>query len=100
MSNCFQGHAYIASFYIGLNVMAKRWPVVFPSYKFKCFLDIKVACQRIIVMPANKLYSDNFWDVREALLVQNSINVIPALLTKLLISFEFLGLLLFGLQFV
>ena len=57
-------------------------------------------CQRIVVMPTNKLCLDNFRDIRKALVVQNPINIISALLAELLISFEFLSLLVFDLQFV
>ena len=77
--------------------MAKRWPIVFPGYELTCFLDTKVACQRVVVMPAIKLCPEDFRDVGEALVVQNPIDVIPALLAKMLISPVFPGLLIFGL---
>ena len=51
-------------------------------------------------MPANKLYPDDFRDVEEALLVQDLINVIPALLAKLLIGSELPCLLVFILEFL
>ena len=49
--------------------MAKRWLVVFPGYKFMCFFDAKVIHQWIVVMPAKKLCSDDFWDVGEAMVM-------------------------------
>ena len=58
--------------------MAKSWTIVFPGYKLTCFFNTKVARQRIVVMPANKLCSDNLQDVREALVVQDAVNIIPA----------------------
>ena len=100
MPDCFRGQAYIASPYIVLDVTAERWPVVFSGYELTCFLDTKVACQRIVVMPTNKLYPDDFRDVREALVVQNSIDVVPALLAELLVGPQLPGLLVLGLQFV
>ena len=51
-------------------------------------------------MPADELRLDDFWDVKKALVVQDPVNVFSALLAKLLISSELLGLLVFGLQFV
>ena len=80
--------------------MAKRWQVVFPSYKLMYFLNIKVACKWIVVMPADELYPDDFWNIREALVVQDPVNVFLALLAKLLISLEFLSLLVFLLKFL
>ena len=65
-----------------------------------CFLDIKVACQRIVVMPTNKLCPDDFRDIGEALVVQNFIDVVPALLAELLVGPQLSGLLVLGLQFV
>ena len=43
VSDCFQGQVYIASLYVVLNIIAKRWPVIFFGYKLTCFLNIKVA---------------------------------------------------------
>ena len=100
MSDCFRGQAYIASLQIVLDVMAKHWLVIFLGYELICFLNTKVAYQRIVVMPANKLCPDNFWDIREALVVENPINIILALLAELLTSLELPGLLIFGLHFV
>ena len=55
-------------------------------------------------MPTNKLCSDDFWDVGEALVVQDAVNVVPALLAELLVGLlvgpQFPGLLVLGLQFV
>ena len=52
------------------------------------------------MMPVDELYLDDFRDIREVLIVQNPIDVVPALLAKLFISPELPGLLVFGLQFV
>ena len=104
MPDCFRGQAYIASPYIVLDVTAERWPVIFLGYELMCFLDTKVACQRIVVMPTNKLCSNDFRDVRETLVVQNAVNIVPVLLAKLLVGLlvgpQFPGLLVLGLQFV
>ena len=84
--------------------MAKRWPAVFLGYQLTCFLDTKVACQRIVVMPANKLFPDDFRNIGEALVVKHVIDVLPALLIKLLVRLlvgpQLPSLLVLGLQFV
>ena len=63
-----------------------------------------MACQQIVVMPTNKLCLDDFRDIGEALVVQNTVDVIPALLAELLVGLlvgpQFSGLLVLGLQFV
>ena len=104
MSDCFRGQAYVASLYIVLDVTAERWPVVFSGYELTCFLDTEMACQRIVVMPTNKLCPDDFRDVGEALVVQNPIDVVPALLAELLVGLlvgpQLSDLLVLGLQFV
>ena len=51
-------------------------------------------------MPANKLCPDNFRDVREALVVQNPINVVSALLAEFLVGPQLPGLFVLNLQFV
>ena len=80
--------------------MAKRWPIVLSGYKLTYFFDIKVACQWIVVMPTNKICPDDFRGVGEALVVQNPIDVVPALLAKLLVGLQLPGLFVLGLQFV
>ena len=80
--------------------MVECWPVVFSGYELTCFLDTEMACQRIVVMPTNKLCPDDFWDVGEALVVQNPIDVVPALLAELLVGPQFPSLFVLGLQFV
>ena len=57
--------------------MAERWPVIFSGYELTCFLNTKVACQRIVVMPANKLCLDDFRDVGKALMVQHAVDIVP-----------------------
>ena len=49
---------------------------------------------------ADKLCLNNFWDVRKALVMQNTINVFPALLAELLIGLKFSSLLVFILKFL
>ena len=66
--------------------MAERWLVVFLGYELTCFLNTKVACQRIVVMPTNKLYLKDFRDVGEALMVQHAVNVVPVGIVWLLSS--------------
>ena len=51
-------------------------------------------------MLANKLCPDNFRDVEEALVVQNFIDVVPALLAELLVGPQLPGLFILDLQFV
>ena len=86
MPDCFRGQAYIASPYLVLDITAEHWPVVFSGYELTCFLDTEVAYQQIVVMPTNKLCSDDFWDVGEALVVQDAVDVVPALLAELLVG--------------
>ena len=78
--------------------MAERWTVVFSGYELICFLDTKVACQQIVVMPTNKLCPNDFRDIKEALVMQNLIDVVPALLAELLVGPQLPGLLVFILK--
>ena len=51
-------------------------------------------------MLADELCSDDFQDLGEVLVVKHAVNILPALLAKLLIGPQLLGLLVFDLQFV
>ena len=48
-------------------------------------------------MSTDEFYSDNFRDVKEALVLQHAVNIIPAFWV---LCFSLLGLLVFSLQFV
>ena len=99
MPDSFWGQTYIASPYIVVDVTAERWPVVFSSYELTYFLNTKVACQRIVVMPANKLCLDNFRDVEEVLMGQYAVNVISVGIAWLLSS-NLLSLIVLILEFL
>ena len=51
-------------------------------------------------MHTDKFYLNNFWDIKEAFVVQDPVNIFPALLAKLLIALELLSLLVFILKFL
>ena len=77
--------------------MAKRWLVVFSSYKLTCFFNTHGVRWLIVMMLADELYLEDFRDIEDALVLQDPINVIPdfwVLYTGLS------GLLVFDLQFV
>ena len=78
MPDYFRSQTYVASSYIIFDGTGEHWLVVFSGYELTCFLNTKVACQRIVMMPANKLCPDDFRDVREALVMQYAINIISA----------------------
>ena len=52
------------------------------------------------MVPANELYSEGFWDVKEALMVQHAVDVFLALLAGLLVNAQLPGLLVLSMQFV
>ena len=58
--DCFQCQTDIAAFDIGLNIFLKAWPIVFLANKLFYFIDIKMICQKIVVVPADELYLNDF----------------------------------------
>lgn len=50
-------------------------------------------------MPINKLYLDNFWDIKKALVMQNAIDILAAVFNYLF-RFELLCLSIFAFQFL
>ena len=57
--------------------MVEYWLVVFPYNKFACFLNIKVACKKIVIMLANEFCSDKFQDVKKILVIQDIFDILP-----------------------
>lgn len=60
MFHCFYAKPNVTVFDIGFNIFLEAWPIVFPAKKFSCFINIKKACQKVVVMLADELYSNDF----------------------------------------
>ena len=77
MSNHFQGQTNVEAFDVDFNIFFETWPIIFPTNKFSGFIDIEIACQKVVVMPANKLGSNDLKYKRQFLVVQHPINIFP-----------------------
>ena len=60
MSNRFQGQTNVGAFDVGLNILSKARPIIFLVNKLPDFIDTKIAYQRVVVIPANKLCLNDF----------------------------------------
>ena len=60
MSDHFRGQTNVAAFDVGLNILFEAWLVVFPADKLFGFIDTKMACQKVVVVPANEFGLNNF----------------------------------------
>ena len=60
VANCFWGQTNVTAFYVGLDVVAEGWPVVFLGQQFVSLLNAKMAGQKIVVVTANQLRSNSF----------------------------------------
>ena len=60
MSDCFNSQTNVAAFDIGLNIFLEVRQIIFPAYKLFCFIDTKMACQKIVVMLTDKLRLNDF----------------------------------------
>ena len=70
--------------------------VVFPDNKWLHFLNSEVACQQIIMVPANQLSFNHFRNVELTLMIPDSIKIF--LVSAQFFHFDFLRLTLFCLQ--
>lgn len=52
MLHWFLGQTYITSFGVRLNIDYEHWPIIFSSYQFLSLFNAKVACQKIVIVPA------------------------------------------------
>ena len=60
MVYCFQTQTNIAAFDIAFNIFSEAWPIVFPVNDFPRFVDTKIACQRVVMIPTNELCLNDF----------------------------------------
>ena len=57
--------------------MAKRWLVVFLCNKFSYFFNAKMAYKWIVMIPTDEFYPDEFRDIKKALIVQDTFDILP-----------------------
>ena len=60
LSHHFRAQTHVTAFDIGLDIFSEARPIVFTTDKLFCFIDTKMAYQRVIVMFADELSSNNF----------------------------------------
>ena len=60
MFDRFYGQTNVAAFDVGFNILSEARPVIFPADELSGFIDTKIACQRVVVVPTTKLYLNNF----------------------------------------
>ena len=60
VTNCFEGKTNVASFYLGLNIVAEGWPVIFFDKKLTSFFNTKMAGLKIVLVMANQLCLNSF----------------------------------------
>ena len=79
MSDRFRGQTNVAAFDVGLNILFEARPIIFPADELFGFIDTKMACQRVVVVPVNELGSNDFRYKRQTLVVQHPINVLVSI---------------------
>ena len=60
MFNCFQGQTNMAAFDVDFNIFSKAWLIIFPNNKLYDFIDTKIVCQKIVVVPATGFSLNDF----------------------------------------
>ena len=76
MSDRFQGQTNVAAFYVGLNILFEAQPIIFPADKPPGFINTKITCQKVVMLPANELGSNDFRYERQSLVMQHPIDVL------------------------
>ena len=77
MFDYFRRKANVTAFDIDLDVVAEGFLVVLPSDEFSRFLDAEITCWWVIMVPANQLSPNNFRNVGQTLMMQDSIEIFP-----------------------
>ena len=74
MLHRFQSQTDNAAFDIDINIFFENRPIIFLTYKFLDFIDIKMAYQRVVVELADELSSNDLWHKKYPLVMQYSID--------------------------
>ena len=54
MLHCFQFQIYITTLDVGFNIILDCWPIILPGPQFMYFVNFRVACQSVIIVPVNE----------------------------------------------
>ena len=60
MFDCFWTQTYVTAFDIVFNISLEGWPIVFPADKVLDFINAKMSCQRVVVVPTDDLCLNDF----------------------------------------
>ena len=60
MFDRFQDQTNVVASDIGLNIFFEIWPIILPANEIFYFINTKMICQKVIVMPANKVCLNDF----------------------------------------
>lgn len=56
----FQSQADVTAFNIGFNVFLKAWLEIFLANQLSSFINSKITCKKVIMMPIDHLEIDDF----------------------------------------
>ena len=80
MSDCFWSQTNVTSSDIGFDVFFQAWLIVLLANQLTNFINPEMFIKWIIVVLADKLKIDNFWHIRNLLVLEHSVNLLPSFL--------------------
>ena len=60
MLDYFWYQTNVAALDIDLNIFLETWLIISPANKLFCLIDTEIFCQRVIVVPTDKLCLNDF----------------------------------------
>ena len=96
MPNSFRSQANIVAFNICFNILMQCKPVILSCNQLLGLVNAKMACKKIVVILTDKLRSNDFRNVKEALILKHSFDIYPSF--KKLCSLQFFYLIVIILQ--
>ena len=96
MLNSLRNLADIAAFNIGFNISTQYRPVAFFGNQLMDFVNPETTCKKIVVILTNQFRSNDLKDIKEAPILEHSLNIFPSF--KKVYSPQFLCPIIIALQ--
>ena len=79
MPNNFESQTNIAAFNVGFNILTQHRLVIFSDNQLSNFVNLKMACKKIVIMLTDQLKSNNLRHVEKTPILEHFLNIFLAL---------------------
>ena len=78
MLTIFKSQANIVAFNINFNILMEHKPIIFSDNQFSNLINLKIACQKIVVVVTYQLKVNRFRNIRKTPILEHFFDIFSA----------------------